>query len=119
LLQALYQLLVRLERLPPAGNSTVTIGGDFNNGDTYAVSVNGKSLSITASSSDQYDNSSAGIAAQMKAAFDTAIAAAEAASLVGATQTADQLRLHGVDVADNGSGRLTFTTNVKSSDFIY
>ena len=98
--------------ITPATNSTVTIGGDFNNADTYAVSVNGKSVSITASSSDQYDNSAAGTAAKLKAAFDTAIAAAEAASIVGTTQTADQLRLHGVDVTDNGSGQLTFTTNV-------
>jgi flagellin len=91
------------------GTSTFTLSGDFNSGDTYTASVNGKSQTITASDSDGFEDNNLGITAQLRQSFASAIETAEANSLSGSTQTADELRLHGLTIADNASGVLTFT----------
>ena len=86
-------------------SNTTTFGGDFNHGDTYSMTFNGVTKSITASNADAFEDSSAGIAAQMKDAFDTAITAANTARVTGAVSglTADELRLTGTTVSQTGS----------------
>ena len=90
-----------------SANSIVTFGGDFNNGDTYTMTANGISQTITASNSDQFEDNSKGIAAQMAAAFDTLMHAADTAAVAGSI-TADQLKLAGTSVTDNADGTITF-----------
>ena len=84
-------------------SNTTTFGGDFNHGDTYSMTFNGVTKSITASNADAFEDSSAGIAAQMKDAFDTAITDANTARVAGSGLTADQLRLTGTTVSQTGS----------------
>jgi hypothetical protein len=43
-----------VESITDSGSDVVTFGGDFDNADTYTMEVNGHTLSITASNTDQY-----------------------------------------------------------------
>ena len=52
---------------------TISFGGKFNSGDTYAVTVNGTAMSITASYEDGYSDDAAGLAAQMADEIRTSI----------------------------------------------
>ena len=90
-----------------SANSVVTFGGDFNNGDTYTMTANGITQTITASNTDQFEDNSKGLAAQMAAAFDTLMHAADTAVVAGSI-SADQLKLAGTSVTDNGDGTITF-----------
>jgi flagellin len=88
-------------------NEIVTFGGDFNHGDTYSMTVNGVTKTITASNSDQFEDNSKGLAAQMAAAFDADMHAATDAVEAGSI-SATQLKLAGTSVTDNGDGTITF-----------
>lgn len=86
---------------------TITFAGSFGSGDTYTASINGVSATITASTTDEYEDSASGVAAQMKAAFEALIDTADTAVAAG-TISADQLKLAGVSVSQ-AAGVLSFT----------
>jgi flagellin len=79
---------------------TVTVAGDFNNGDTFSLDVNGQTFTVTASNSDQFEDDATGIASQLATAVEDAIALADAAT----TPTAAQAALRGLTMTDNGDG---------------
>jgi flagellin len=69
---------------------TVAFAGTWTAADQFSIKVNGTTVSVTSSASDQYEDSVRGTAAQMKDAL-------EAAGIAG------------LAVADDGSGGLTLT----------
>jgi flagellin len=86
-------------------SGTVTIAGDFNNGDTFSLDVNGQTFTVTASNSDQFTDDATGIASQLATAVEDAMALADAAT----TPTAAQAALRGLTMTDNGDGTFAIT----------
>jgi len=86
-------------------SGTVTIAGDFNNGDTFSLDVNGQTFTVTASNSDQFADDATGIASQLATAVEDAMALADAAT----TPTAAQAALRGLTMTDNGDGTFAIT----------
>ena len=56
-------------------NGTLTVLGKPEQGDAFTFTLNGTNVSATYSTTDQYADSAAGAASQIKAAIDTAVAA--------------------------------------------
>jgi len=54
-------------------NNRITIGGSFGNGNKHSVEITGVKVEITASNTDQYDDSVAGLMQQMADAINNAV----------------------------------------------
>ena len=87
-------------------SGTVTIAGDFNNGDTMSLKVNGQSFSITSSNTDQFEDNAKGLAAQLSEKVEAAVEVANAKT--SGLSSAD-LALRGLSVKDNGNGTFAIT----------
>lgn len=84
----------------------LTIDGAPEQGDAFSFTMNGTSITATFSEIDEYQDSAAGAAAQIKAAIDTAV-------------TANPGDFSGLSVVDNGDGTLSISqsTAVKIDSF--
>lgn len=85
----------------------LTVEGQPEQGDEFAFTLNGTSISATFSETDQFQDTAAGAASQIKAAIDTAVAA-------------NPDNFSGLSVVDNGDGSLSITqsTAVKLDSYV-
>jgi flagellin len=88
---------------PVSGKTTVT--GDFNNGDTFSMKVNGIAFSVIADNDDQFEDNAKGIGAQLSAKIELAVDGANSRAV--ASLTAADMSLRGLTVTDNGDGGFT------------
>ncbi len=82
----------------------LSLVGQPNDGDVITFDIANVEVSVTASDVNQYPNTAAGVAAQIKSKVDEVIAA-----------DANIETLRGISVVDNGDGTLTFAQSEKAT----
>jgi len=108
--------------------SGIEFSGDFNSGDEFSINIHDATITITASDSDQYADSTAGLAQQMAQAIEDAVqtGSGDGATLVnsgistvvsGSEVTVSQsATLANVSITNTGSGSLTLSGST-TADF--
>jgi flagellin len=90
---------------------TTTIAGDFNQGDTFSMKVNGSAFTVTADNNDQFEDNAKGLGAQLAAAIEAKV---DAANQKNASLTAADMSLRGLTVTDNSNGSFSIAQRAAS-----